>query len=102
MKVIKPATVRLWEHKYPTAETSLEHWLTLMKAARFKDFAALRQVFRSADLVRVGSDRNVVVFNISGNNYRLIAALHFNRQCVFALRFMTHAEYNKDSWKKTL
>jgi mRNA interferase HigB len=102
VKVIKPATVRMWARKYPTAAPSLAGWLALVKAAKFKDFVALKQVYRSADLVRVSSDRNVVVFNISGNNFRLIAAVHFNTQRVFALRLMTHSEYSKNHWKETL
>jgi mRNA interferase HigB len=36
------------------------------------------------------------------DNVRLIAAVHFNRQIVYTLRFMTHAEYSKDRWKETL
>ena len=102
MKVIKPATVRQWAQKHPTAASSLAGWLRLVKAAKFKDFVALRQVYRSADQVQVASGRKVVVFNISGNNYRLVVAVHFNTQRVFALRFMTHAEYSKNQWKKTL
>jgi len=102
VKVIKPQTVRFWAQKHPTAASSLFGWLTLVKAAKFKDFVALRRVYRSADLVRVASGRNVVVFNISGNNYRLVAAIHFNTQRVFALRFMTHSEYSKHHWKDTL
>ena len=102
MKIIKPLTIRLWANKYPTATASLLGWLELVKAAKFKDFGALRLVFRSADMVQVVSGRKVVVFNISGNNYRLIAAVHFNAQRVFALRFMTHSEYSKDQWKKIL
>jgi mRNA interferase HigB len=102
VKVIKPVTLRLWARKHPTAASSLTGWLTLVKAAKFKDFVALRQVYRSADSVQVASGRKVIVFNISGNNYRLIAAIHFNTQRVFALRFMTHAEYSKNQWKETL
>ena len=36
------------------------------------------------------------------NDYRLIVAAHFNRQSVYTLRFMTHAEYSTDRWKDTL
>jgi mRNA interferase HigB len=102
VKVIKPATIRDWARQHPTATASLNGWLTLMKAAQFTSFAALRNVYRNADQVRVASGRNVIVFNISGNNYRLVAAMHFNTQRVFALRFMTHAEYSKNRWKDTL
>ncbi len=42
------------------------------------------------------------VFNIAGNQYRLIAAIHFNMQSVYTLRLMTHAEYSKDRWKDEL
>jgi mRNA interferase HigB len=52
--------------------------------------------------VKVRSGRTVLVFNLRRNDYRLIAAAHFNRQIVYALRFMTHAEYSKDRWKETL
>lgn len=48
------------------------------------------------------SGRQVLVFNIRRNDYRLIVATHFNRQIVYTLRFMTHAEYSKDDWKETL
>jgi mRNA interferase HigB len=42
------------------------------------------------------------VFNIRRNDYRLITAAHFNRQIVYVMRFLTHAEYSKDRWKETL
>ena len=50
----------------------------------------------------VDSNRTVVIFNIGGKNYRLITAIHYNRQLVFVLRFMTHAEYSKNRWKDDL
>lgn len=48
------------------------------------------------------SGRTVVVFDIAGNRFRMIAAIHFNTAVVFALRFMTHAEYDKNKWKDEL
>jgi mRNA interferase HigB len=56
----------------------------------------------SADQVRVESGRTVVIFNIRGNNFRLICALHYNTGVVYALRFLTHAEYSKNQWKTEL
>jgi mRNA interferase HigB len=40
------------------------------------------------------------VFNIAGNKYRLIAAIHFNRQMLFIRFILTHAEYDRGGWKK--
>jgi mRNA interferase HigB len=42
-----------------------------------------------------------VVFNICGNSYRLVCALHYTGK-VFLLRFLTHAEYDKNRWKDEL
>lgn len=52
--------------------------------------------------MKVRSGRQVLIFNIRRNDYRLIVAAHFNRQIVYTLRFMTRAEYSKDRWKDTL
>ena len=37
-----------------------------------------------------------------GNTYRLTVALHFNSQVAYTLRFLTHAEYDRDDWKGEL
>ena len=47
-------------------------------------------------------ERERIVFNIKGNRYRLIVAIHYDRQLVYVLRFLTHAEYSKDMWKNQL
>jgi mRNA interferase HigB len=52
--------------------------------------------------VTVSSGRSVTVFNIRGNDYRLVAAIHYNTQRVYALRVLTHAEYDRDRWKDQL
>jgi mRNA interferase HigB len=44
----------------------------------------------------------VIVFNVCGNRYRLIVAMHFNSQMAYTLRFLTHAEYDRDDWKDEL
>jgi len=102
MRIIKPATVKSWASLYSDAETALEKWMTLIEDAEWQNLAEMRAAIASADEVRVKSGRRVVVFNIGGNKYRLITAVHYNTQIVYALRFMTHAEYDKDKWKKVL
>jgi mRNA interferase HigB len=102
VKLIKPTTIQAWATQHPTAGPSLREWLSKIKAAECKDWVGLKKIFASADQVKVKSGRSVVIFNISGNNYRLIAAIHLNRQKAYALAFLTHAEYSKDRWKNTL
>jgi mRNA interferase HigB len=40
------------------------------------------------------------VFNIAGNTYRLIAAIHFNRGRVYVRHVLTHQEYRRGAWKQ--
>ena len=59
----------------------------------------LHKTFPSADAVRVASGRSVVVFNIAGNRYRFVTAIHFHTQRVYVLLFLTHAADSQDTWK---
>jgi mRNA interferase HigB len=64
--------------------------------------AEVRGSYGSADIVHVRSGRPVIVFNVCGNQYRLIVAMHFNKQMAYTLRFLTHSEYGRDDWKNEL
>ncbi len=61
----------------------------------FADFNELRATFASADFVN-----GLTVFNIGGNKYRLIAAIHYNRRKVFIRAVLTHEEYDRGKWKR--
>ncbi len=61
----------------------------------FSNYAELRETFPSAD--QVGK---LTVFNIGGNNIRLIAAIHYNRKKIYIRAVLTHAEYNEQRWKE--
>ncbi len=77
-------------------------WIRVVRAALWKTPADVRRSIRSADPVRVKSGHTVWVFNIQQNNFRLIAAIHFDHARVYTLRFLTHAEYSRDGWKNEL
>jgi mRNA interferase HigB len=72
------------------------------KAATWASMVDLRQTFPSADPVRPMSGRTVVVFNIAENRYWLLTAIHYTMRKVFVLRFLTHAEYTRETWKDEL
>ena len=50
--------------------------------------------------VAVKSGKTATVFNIK--SFRLITAIHYNRQIVYILLFLTHTEYERGQWKNTL
>lgn len=80
----------------------MEEWLVRTSAAQWSTLIDVRKTFPSADSVLVASGRPVIVFNIAGNRFRLIAAIHFNTKLVYVLLFLTHADYSKNTWKDHL
>jgi len=95
MHVISRKTLRQFWERHPGTEISLARWFKIMEQTDFKNFAELRSVFPTADLVD-----EWIVFNISGNHIRLIVSVHFNRNRVYIRHVLTHREYDKGSWKK--
>ena len=74
-----------------TAKDALEDWYTKTEDAQWNNFADIRNTFNSVD--SVGNQH--YVFNIKGNDFRLVVVIKFTPQLVF-IRFVgTHAEYNK-------
>lgn len=75
---------------HPGAEQPLKAWYGETKRARWKNSNSLKEAFPSASIL--GNRR--VVFNISGNKYRLIARIHYAYGFVY-IRFVgTHGEYD--------
>lgn len=63
-----------------------------MKLCRAANISELRRIFNSVDAVH-----GYTVFNVGGNNYRLITAIHYNTQCCYIRAIWTHAQYSKAS-----
>jgi len=102
VRIIKESFLRDAATAYPKAAKYLAVWIASVRAARWENLSDLRRVYPSADLVVVGSGKSVIGFNVCGNTYRLIVAVHFDRGMVYTLRFFTHAEYSKEEWKDEL
>ncbi len=102
MRIIKEKFLRDAAERYPKAAKYLAAWTVTVRAAAWRNMADVRGCYGSADLVHVRSRKPVIVFNVCGNTYRLIVALHFNSQVAYTLRFLTHAEYDRDDWKGEL
>ncbi len=102
MRIIKKRTlVEYWE-RHPQAKAGLVYWHKQAKAAKWSRLQDVRKTFSHADPVMVRSRRRVVVFNISGNRYRLMAAIHYNLQRIYVLMILTHREYDSAKWREVL
>lgn len=102
MRIISKRTLIAFWTRHASAKAPLESWYLIVKAKEWKHFAEVRQSYSSADQVKVASGRIITIFNAGGNNDRILTAIHYNTRTVFVLRVLTHAEYNKGEWKRTL
>lgn len=79
--------------KYPAARVPLQAWYRLVNTSSFASFLEVKKTFISADYVPP-----CMVFNVGGNNFRVIGVIHFNRQKLYVRKVFTHADY--DRWNK--
>jgi mRNA interferase HigB len=94
MHVIAKTPLLVFSDKHPAAREKMLAWYKLMEACTAKDLNELKLTFNSADYV----PKKFTVFNIGGNEYRIVAVIHYDAQRVY-LRFVgTHGEYDK--WTK--
>ena len=91
-----------WEAGHADAQGPLRDWFRTAGKAAWGSLDDIRRVYPHADAVKVSSGRSVVVFNIGGNKYRLIVDVLYPVQVAYICTVLTHAEYDKDRWKKEL
>ncbi len=71
------------------------NWYRIARRADWGSLAEVRSDFSHADIVG-----RRTVFNIHGNDYRLIARVNYRTKRVFILHILTHDEYSKGEWKR--
>ena len=91
MRVIALKTLRLFWERHPDARQALQAWYRDAKHARWATPADLRTVYRNASFV--GNNR--AVFNIRGNQYRLVAAINYAHGIVYIRFIGSHQDYDK-------
>lgn len=102
MRIISRRRLREFWEEHANAEAPLRSWYQVVSDADWGSFADLRQTFSSADYYNPDNGRAAVIFNIGGNNYRLIAGINYQTTIVYVKEVMTHAEYDKETWKDRL
>lgn len=92
MRVISNKALIEFAADHAEADEPLQAWRKIIEAGPFNSYAELKGAFNTVDKVS-----DYYVFDIGGNKFRLITAIHFNRQMVFIRHVFTHKEYDK--WK---
>ncbi|MEG4090495.1 type II toxin-antitoxin system HigB family toxin [Microcoleus sp. Pol12B4] len=79
---------------YPDAQSAIESWYQLIKDNDWQSLEEVRNGYsRSVDQVY-----GYTIFNIKGNQYRLIVQINYKTRIIFFKKILTHAEYSKINW----
>jgi mRNA interferase HigB len=73
----------------------LDAWFRIAKKASWRSLADVRRTFSSADAVGKWT-----IFNVKGNQYRLVAEINYMFGRVYIRHVLTHAEYDRGGWKQ--
>jgi mRNA interferase HigB len=93
MRIIKEKTLAEYskQNKYKKAEESIQAWIYEVRFSIWKNSNELKAKYGNASII--SSKR--VVFNLKGNDYRLIVDIEYRLKIVFIVWFGTHNEYDK-------
>lgn len=91
MRIVAIKTLRQFWSRHRDAEQSLKAWYAEAADAQWRTPQDILTRYGSADIL---SD-NRVVFNIKGNQYRLVVKIHYNTGTVYIRFIGTHTEYDK-------
>ena len=91
MKVLRTDLIEEFGKKHADARSASSAWLQEVCEAEWEKPADIKQGFPTASFL----PNRVVVFNIKGNDYRLVAAIDYEGQILFIKWLGTHAEYDK-------
>jgi mRNA interferase HigB len=91
MKILVKKTILHYLKKHPIAETQLLIWYNEFSKQTFNNFNEVKNIYGNASIV----SNNRIIFNIKGNDFRLIVSVNFLQEACYIIWFGTHKEYDK-------
>lgn len=91
MVIISKTVLLKFADKHPMSVSAINSWYSIAKSANWSSIADLKTQFNNVDFV--GNDR--FVFNIKGNDYRLVAMIFFDKRTIFIRFIGTHSMYDQ-------
>ncbi len=91
MRIITKREINMFIEKHADSNESLTEWYLKTNSRVWKNLRDVKETFNSVDYV--GND--LYVFNISGNKYRIVVRMFFQKPIVFIRFIGTHAQYDK-------
>lgn len=94
MHVLSRKKLKEAAERHADLEGPLDAWFRIAKKAVWRNLADVRRTFSSADAVDKWT-----VFNIKGNQCRLITEINYAGGRIYIRHVLTHAEYDRGGWK---
>jgi mRNA interferase HigB len=91
MRVIAISTLRAFWSKHSDAQTPLMAWYALASRSQWRSPSDIKEAYRNASFTA----NNRVVFNIKGNDYRLVVLVRYDKGLLFVKFVGKHAQYDK-------
>lgn len=91
MRIFTEQAIKEYSEMVPESKVALQDWVSKVKKSKWSCFADIKKTFNSVD--NVGNQH--YVFNIKGNNYRLVVVIKFVIGFVYVRFIGTHSEYDK-------
>lgn len=96
MRIISRSYLKDFGEKYSNSKQALLSWYDEVKKLEWENSADLKKSFSSASIITFKR----VVFNIKGNEYRLIVDIEYKLKLIFVVWIGTHKEYDFIDVKK--
>ena len=91
MRIIAKRTLKQFWERNPLAEEPLKAWFDEAQSASWDSPNELKLQYRSASIIA----KKRVVFNIHGNDYRLVVDIEYRLKIIFIVWVGTHGDYDK-------
>ncbi|NOZ35375.1 MAG: type II toxin-antitoxin system HigB family toxin [Chlorobi bacterium] len=91
MRIIAKGTLRRFWAKHKDCEEQLKSWYSEVSKINWSNPNELKEEYPSASIL----EDNRIVFNIKGNNYRLIVKINYEYKIMWIRFIGTHGEYDK-------
>ena len=90
MRILNKLAIDAFKRSHANSRSAMDNWVAVVEAARWNSTAELKQTFDRADFVK-----GFTIFNVGGNNYRIIARVVYPAQTVQITNVFTHAQYDR-------
>lgn len=90
MLIIGRNIIAKFKSKHARSRKSLDDWVSKCQVVKWRNFSDMKKTFNSID-----KNGNDFIFDIAGNNYRLIAVVQISEGVIKVNEILTHDEYTK-------